>query len=500
MGRLHTFASNLLAAATLPTMPPPKVPNKQQALPGYRTQRVASSAAIRKTDRGLANTDLLSFRTARGTDEVVRQLVAGSPDMSSVMATYLRVGIPEGFTILGHNMDGSISPEATALAHQVLRRWTFVPDYSLGFNPQSSLQGLSETMGKELLQYGALAAEVVLDKARLPMQLSPITVTTLKFYEEDMGVRPVQDVGGVETNLDIPTFIYVSVDQDQLTPYASSYLEAAIQPILADADFTNDLRRVLKRAVHPRVVATLIEDKLRRTVGPEILNDPVKYAEALNTMIASVETVLNGLDPQDALVGFDAVEYGYMEGSPPDMAGTFKAVQEILNAKVSTGAKTMPAVLGHSSGSNAASAETMLYLKHADLVRRKLNELYSRALTLSVRLFGVDGYVTFTYDRLDLRPDGELEAYKAMYQARILEQLSLGLLSDEQACVMLTGQLPPAGMTPLSGTMFHGGAAAPIENPQSGTSTMNKTLKPGTPASPKSPKKAANVIPIEGSL
>jgi hypothetical protein len=78
-----------------------------------------------------------------------------------------------------------------------------------------------------------------------------------------------------------------------------------------------------------------------------------------------------------------------------------------------------------------------------------------------------------------------------MEQSRILEQLSLGLMSDEEACVRLTGRLPPAGMAPLSGTMFKGGAAsAPVENPNSQTSTMNKTLKPGTPASPKSPTKA----------
>lgn len=496
---LRTFASNLLAATQLPTAPPPKVPNKQQALPGYRTQRVASSAAIRKTDRGLANTDLLSFRTAQGTSEVIRQLVASSPDMSSVVSTYLRVGIPEDFTVLGYNMDGSISPEATALAHQVLRRWTFVPDYTLGFNPQASLQSLSETLGKELVQEGALAGEVVLDKARLPMLLSPISVRTIKFYEEDFGVRPVQDVGGVETNLDIPTFIYISVDQDQQTPYASSYIEAAIQPILADADFTNDLRRVLKRAVHPRVVAKLIEEKLRKTVGPEILNDPNLYAATLNSMLDGVQTVLNGLAPEDAIAGLDSVEYGYMEGAPPDMAGVFTAVQEILNSKTSTGAKTMPAVLGHKS--NDAVSETMLYLKHADLVRRKLNEFYSRALTLSIRLFGIDGYVTFTYAKLDLRPDSELEAYKAMFQSRVLEQLSLGLLTDEAACVMLTGQLPPTGMAPLSGTMFKTGSlagAAPIENPQSGTSTMNKT-KPNTPASPKSPK-GATVIPIDGTM
>ena len=487
--KIRDWFNRFLGAATLPVIPPPKVPNKQQTLPGYRTQRTTSAAAIRKTDRGLANTDLLSFRTGRDTSTVVRDLVAASPDISAAVATYLRVGIPEDYTMIGRNMDGTINPEATALAHQLLRRFTYVPDYALGFNPAGSLQSVSESLGKELLQEGACSLEVVLDKARLPTMLAPVAVSTLKFYEEDTGVKPVQDIGGVETNLDIPTFIYTSIDQDLKNAYASSYLEPAIQPILADAEFTNDLRRVLKRAVHPRVKAQILIELAKKTLPPEVLNDPDAYAAALNDIRANVEDVLNGLAPEDALVSFDSVEIEYMSGQPDTLGETFKAVQELLNAKIATGAKTMPAVLGHTTTSNAASAETMLYLKHADLIRRKLNEVFSRALTVSVRLFGLDVYIDFEYAKLDLRPDGELEAYKSMEQSRILELLSIGMMSDEEACVRLTGQLPPVGYTPLAGTMFMA-AKQSVENPASGTSTMNKQLKPGTPAAPKNGPKA----------
>jgi hypothetical protein len=151
--------------------------------------------------------------------------------------------------------------------------------------------------------------------------------------------------------------------------------------------------------------------------------------------------------------------------------------------------------MGHSASSTSASAETMLYLKHADIIRRKLNEIYSRALTLAVRLFGQDVYVDFRYAAIDLRPTGELEAYRAMEQARILELLSLGLVTDEEACVELTGHLPPQGYTPLAGTMFKTGAsgAAGTENPTSQTSTMGKGDKKA-PASPKSPKATLEVI------
>ena len=109
-------------------------------------------------------------------------------------------------------------------------------------------------------------------------------------------------------------------------------------------------------------------------------------------------------------------------------------------------------------------------------------------LTQAVRLMGNDVYVEFKYADLDLRPQAELEAFRAMKQSRILEQLSLGLITDEEACIQLTGNLPRDGHVPLAGTYFKSGGLQ-VTNPTSNTSTMNvteKTLDTGTPAQPKS--------------
>ena len=125
-------------------------------------------------------------------------------------------------------------------------------------------------------------------------------------------------------------------------------------------------------------------------------------------------------------------------------------------------------------------------MKTADgLIRKKLNELYSRIFTLAVRLYGVDCYVEFAYEDIDLRPKNEVEAFRAMKQSRILEQLSLGFISDEEASIMLTGKLPAAGAPKLSGTMFRNATTQPAGSGYNGAtndgSTMNQNLKPATP-------------------
>ncbi len=476
-------------AAVLPDPQPPKAPKGQLSLPGYRRQTEASASAITKPDRRLANTDTLTLRQASTTKAVIRNFAIASPDLSATVNAYLRVGLPEQFTVVGRNLDGSVNPNATQLAHEILRRVTFVPDYTQGFNPMGSVNALAQSLGKELLYYGAASLEVCLDAARLPIQFAPVHTPSLKFYEDGFGVRPVQEVGGEEIDLDFPTFIYTSLDQDLLDAYASSPLEAALQPVLADQEFMNDLRRVLKRSIQPRVAATIFEDKLKKAAPLEVLNDPAAYTAYCARVIEEVNSTLSSLSPEDALVSFDTLEYSYMKGDQGDVSGNLKAVQDLLNAKLATGAKTMPAILGHGQGGNHASTEAILFVKSADSIRRAVQETLSRALTVSCRLYGEECYVEFNFAPIDLRPESELEAYKAMQQSRILEQLSLGLITDEEAAVKLTGNLPPAGAPKLSGTMFKHGAANTGGNPDSNTSAMGQELKPSTPSKPKSPSK-----------
>jgi hypothetical protein len=108
-------------------------------------------------------------------------------------------------------------------------------------------------------------------------------------------------------------------------------------------------------------------------------------------------------------------------------------------------------------------------------------------------------YAEFAFSAPDLRPESELAAFRAMDQSRVLELLSLGLLSDEEASIQLTGKLPPAGMTPLSGTGFKGGAGAQVNpNPYSPTGSQGSTQtatdkanQPETPTQPKGPAKGS---------
>lgn len=468
----------------LPSAPPVKVPSKSVALPGYKKEIAKSANALARKDMQLMSTDVTTFRNGvSDTRKVIKELAVGNPDLASTINAYLRVGIPEQYTILARDMDGQINPKATQLAQELLRRLTFLGDPTLGYNPYTDLQSVSESLGLELLLYGAMSLELALDSAKIPAYFQPVTVTSLKFKEDSKtGVYPYQELEGKEFPLDHPLFFYLSVDQDLLSAYSTGYLDSSIQAVLADSKFLNDVRMSLQRAIVPRTVARIIEEKVKAGVPPEILNDPEKLATLYNGLIEGLQDTLTNLEPEDALVSFDSVEWDTLNNGSGNSsaADTLRIVQDLLNSKLAAGAKTLPSILGRDTGGTAAATSSMLFVKSANIIRTKLNTIYSRAMTQAVRLMGEDVYVEFKYADIDLRPKSELEAYRAMEMSRITDLLSLGFLTDEEASIMLTGNLPPAGHKPLSGTMFKAGKSAIIENPTSQTGVMGKD-KPTQP-------------------
>ena len=482
------------AASALPIIAPPKVPNKQQTQLSLsvRTKTTSGDVKLSATDRRTANLDLLTLRNGVNTKATIRDLAAVSPDLSASVWAYQRMVVTPGFMAVARSQDGVIDVPATQALQQVLARMNFLTDYAEGFSNIAGVHAVAESLTLELRMYGSCSLELVLDKARLPSRLQPITTTQILFYEDTKGgLYPVQLIGGEEKNLDTPAFFYEALDQDLLSAYSNSPMEAALAATLSDAEFTQDVRRVIKRALHPRLDVSIDSDLFRKSVPLEIAGDAEALRTYQNAYIAAVEATVNGLEPDDALVHFDSIEFDYLNNGNVSLDKEYTTLQEMINSKLATGTKAPPAVLGHGSGSaNIASTETMLFIKYCAGVQLKVNSIFSRALTLALRLMGFDVYVQFKFDLINLRPEDELEAFKAMKQSRILEQLSIGMITDEEASLEINGRLP-SGDGKLSGTFFKAGTTDPALAKEaaanSNTGAVGQSVKPDTPAKPKGP-------------
>lgn len=505
-------STEISAATKLDGPPTPVVNGKQTTLPSFvTTAKPNPNSALPITDRRLANTDISTLRDGQNSRQIIADFVRASPDLSAAVTAYVRTGITSGYTAVAKDLDGVFNSEATSALAQVITRMNVLNNYEDGFDDSLSIRSLSETWARELLMTGSMAGELVLDKARLPDKIQPVAVRQIEFYPGDGGKRliPHQKVAGLDIKLDIPTFFMVSLDQDPYEAYSVSPIEPAIQAVLFSIEFMNDMRRVVKKAIHPRVNVTLDEEKLRETVPHDIRHDPQLVVAYFNAMIRDLETKVNNLAPEEALVYFDSIGVEIKDHGNTGLGKEYEVVQSLIDAKMATGAKVLPTVLGHSNGtSNSASAEVLIFMKYVEgTVWAKLNEMLSKVLTLAVRLLGYDVVVEFTYNAIDLRPDMELEAFRAMKQSRVLELLSLGMMSDDEACVSLTGHLMQKGAPALSGTGFRPNTSVqPAGDGYNGASnsgsTMNQNLKSDAPTGVKSrnTQSKAEVIPIVSSV
>ncbi|MRN38600.1 hypothetical protein CRG49_000635 [Neisseria sp. N95_16] len=496
MGKLGAPFRGLWAAKSTDRVSAPEnsVPSKlvkaQQSRARYFSKSSAGSGdALTKTERRLINTDITTYRSGSDTDTVIRDFSIASPDLSASLNAYIRTAVTGNYVSVAKNLDGTFNADATMALQSILTRFDVLNNYGEGFSNTPSIRALAESLAREFRLYGAAAVELVLDKQKNPIRLQPVSVSTLKFELDKSGqIFPTQEIDNTKVSLDIPTFFYRSIDQDLLTPYALSPMEAALQPVLFMQEFMNDLRRVVKRALFPRLNVKLNSAEILAAMPPQYRETPEKTNEYLSSVVADVADHVNGLSPEDAMVYLDTLEIDYLSRGNVSLNTEIDVLQSLINGKASTGSKTMPSILGQgSSSNNIASTETLLFMKSAEGVQFALNDLFSQALTLAVRILGYDVFVEFTFERIDLRPESELEAFRSMKQSRVLELLSLGMYSDAQASLELIGKIPDPNAPKLSGTMFKYGSTD-TSNPYSGTSqgTLNQNLNSDQPTNAKS--------------
>lgn len=432
------------------------------------------SASVTNNLTSYYNKSISQLRSSGKTVEALRTLARVHGDVSAAVSAVVRLAnTPLRMRVYdaAHQLDAAGSD----LLRSILVRMTNAYDYSQGFDDRMALEGVTETLLRSIPLTGACAMELVLDKQRLPYRLQPASVESLKFKtsKANLGstykVIPYQAGKDGDIELDIPTFFYAALDADPESAYPYSPIEPALNSAVYHSEVVEDIRRVVKRSGHSRLVVRLLTEQLLKAAPMDLRSDPAKLSAWVEQTRQAVQDQIESLSPESALVFFDTIEAEYLN-SEIGASADYKPFLESLDSLLATALKTPAAIVGKrtSGGSqNTTSTESLLFIKTAEGTHAPVQTVLSRAMTLAVRLYGFEGYVACEFDPIDLRPDIELEAFKIMRQQRITEQLSLGFLTDAEAAELLhTGPRAP-GAPPLSGTMFHQGRVAEAPSPNS---------------------------------
>lgn len=465
-------------------------------LPTKLAAKAKSQTAASKTGKGqdltnnravYINQRVKTLRDQNKPAAALRELARVDGTVGSAIFNFVEIA-HTGFKVWAFDAaTHQMSTEGTMVAQTVLARFDTVYDYTVGFSDKPAMAQAIEQMLLETVVGGGFGLEMVLDKTLMPDRLQVSNYDSLTWVSAGEGLRyPKQQGADGEVPLNIPTFFVGELHLSPAYAYATPMLEPAINDAFFHREFIEDMRRTVRRAGNPRISAKLISDKLMSVCPVEVKMSPEKLVAWLEARRKEVEDVLAGLEPEDALTYFDTVEIDAIKvaGEKQDFVPLLNAISGLM----ATALKAPPSILGlRLDGSQSLSnTESMVFLKVANAIRRPVEGALSRALTLACRLFGANVYVKFVFDPIDLRPENEVEAFRVMRQTRILELLSLGLISDEEAFVDLGVDYAPPNYTPLSGTGFNQASAKGSD----GTSESLKTDPQGRALQGDSPKKA----------
>lgn len=441
------------------------------------------------------NTDIASIRTSANAYEAMRALVKISGDVAMAVTSYVRLANTE-LRFKVYDGTHQLSPDGMLMLRSWISTLTYLSDYTYGYDDRMPLTGISESMLMEIMLTGACALELVLDKSRLPFRLQPISPSKLKWRisELDIGnglthkIIPWQQAQGATIMLDVPTFFTARLDHDVTLTYPKPPMESALNAAVFSAEVMQDIRKVVRRSGHSRLLVTLDTEQLVKAAPLDARGDASKMQAWMEEVRASLETQIAGLNPESGLVVFDTVSATYLN-SEIGASADYSPMMDIVDGQLSTALRTPPSILGKRMGGSqsVSSSESLLFLKHVEGLHKPVEAVLSRAMTLAMRLLGFDGYVEAKYCPVNLRPKEELEAFAQMKQARVLELLSYGFLTDQEAAEELgTGMMSPTAV-PLSGTGFYGKTAAAMD-PSAIANGGDPAKRALTGDSPKKPK------------
>lgn len=427
-----------------------------------------------REDRSLFKTDITDYRYAKSADDMLMMLSKIDPDVSAGVWNFLRLS-DSGLQCTALGKDLAPDSKMQERLDEMLFRLSGMNNFK-EWKIHYPINQTASLLMKYLIIRGGIALELVLNGNKTMHELVVIDPVKVQFKHVKSGVfKPVQiNAAGKTIKLDIPTFFWGLLDPDADNPYETPPFLPVLQAILFNISVMQDLERIVKRVAFPRISIKIIESTLRKFAPLEAQTDDGKMSEWLRKQKSDIASSLRDLAPEDAAVFFDSLEIDVLE-TKTNASIDYRPLKDVIDQRIITGLKSLPTILGRQFGSSQtlSGVEALLYSKGIASLQDVVAQVLSRALTLAMRLEGNLGYAKVTYNVVNLKPANELEAFLTLKQARVLEQLSLGFITDAEAVSELTGEpTVPQGYVPKSGTGFYerpagldAGAVASTRNP-----------------------------------
>lgn len=438
-------------------------------------------------------TDVFTSRSTDDSRVLMKSLFIHDPDVSAAVNAFLTVANTDPVFIV-RDVNGLIDREGQKTLNSLLMALTTRFDYSKGFDWRPGIRQICENMRYMILLRGAVAEELVLDKTLLPTEIRHIDISTVEWFEKNPGkFTPRQKPANSQDYIDlnIPTFFVSFYRRDPTSIYTFSPFVSAINTVAARQQVINDLYRIMQLTGYPRLEITVLEEVIRKNAPASVKQDADKLAQYINTQIGTIRNTVVNLRPDQAFVHTDSVQTKMLNDTKPANSMNIDSIISTLNAQNQAALRSVATVLGRGeSGVNTASVEARIFSMNAEEINEPLSEVWSQMMTMLVRLHGhEESVVSCRFKPVELRPALELEPQLMIRSSRLKQDLSLGIITDDEYHLEMYGRIRPDDAPELSATGFADGGAVDVgnaENVSPNQDPLGRSLAPQGSESAKS--------------
>ncbi len=427
--------------------------------------------------------NLYDNRLASDSRALIQDMAKSDPDVSAAFNAYLTVA-NQPVTFYVRDIQGNLDNDGHTLLMQMFTGLFMQLDYGQGFQFKQSLYQTLADWRYMLMLRGGIAAELVFGKQMMPMAIQMIDTNTLRWTEPTSGVyKPQQLPASYATPipLDIPTFFCSFYRRDPTLIANNSPFVSAINTIAARQLVINDLYRIMNATGFPRLDVTILEEIITNNAPSDVVANAQKLREWKTARLGEVNTAFAGLRADQAFIHWDSINAKIINEKNPGAGLDISKIIDTLNAQNQAALKVVAPVLGRGNASvNTASVEARIFSLNADELNYPLADMLSGICTMMLNSQGRANIVEAKFKSAELRPELELEPQKTMLSARLKQDLSLGIISDDEYTLALYSRFPLPGSPTLSGTGFmpSQGATVNTDNITPNADPLGQSLVP----------------------
>lgn len=362
--------------------------------------------------RSRTNDNLAQLRRLRDVHEALHFLKDVHPDISMSLWNFIRLANQ------GHEMRIYNGEERLVDAE---KRWREFAERVNSIS-NSGLDGLIDQLHLSAYLSGAMGVELeVLPTLDDVVDIYPIKPNTIEWHLEEKNGRekwiPYQRQSMNLVSLENANFFWVPTDPDIDDPRGRLILQPALQAIDFQMQVLQDLQQVIHNQGWPRYDISIALDRVMAAMPASYKADPEKQKEYLEQHLVWIQNMFKQLKPDDSFIHFDDITNSQLEGKVAKSID-IRAVTEMLDQQVMSGAKQMSVFLNRTSGVTETwgTVQWTIFANGLRSIQRNSKRLIEQICKLTLRVWGIQGTPKFTHNIIDTESEEQRIKIELMKQ------------------------------------------------------------------------------------